>query len=330
MSAPVCLIAFRPSPKEGSEPSNIPASVVSTAFARHPNGTGIAYRRVENGRPFLVVERFGPDDAARAREVISRVDASGVEYAAHWRLATSGPRDAQHAHPYTYDDPDPTVGGVAVFHNGIISIGHNHETASDTETFVAEVLAALPSRWWDSPVYRYLVSETIGYSKLVIMTADETAFVNSSYGHWTNGLWYSSDEKPGYAMYPSYKSSSDAWATSKGWAGIPSSTPPKPASPVLLPEQTASADKGHSLTEVIRGRKARRERRRRQREQGASRAHAMTSGGHTITFLKPVNRSENAHHEKAVKCQTCGALGDAYTIAQGQGLYLDIEHRTAN
>jgi hypothetical protein len=210
----MCMIAFRPA-RPGKHGSNIPTQVIDLAMNRHPDGFGIAWR--EQGG--LRVERFGPRERNAFGKAIRRIDRLDVEYVAHFRFATHGPKDREHAHPYEY--ADPIEGRVLVFHNGVIDLP-TAVRESDTEVFVRDVLAHLPSRWWALSGLRYLVGEAIGWSRIVVMTARETVNLQERDGEWDGGLWYSSEHR-------AYRSTGRAHPTILG------SYPPK-ALPAPEPE----------------------------------------------------------------------------------------------
>jgi hypothetical protein len=107
---------------------------------------------------------------------------------------------------------DSRVGDVAVFHNGVIDID-NDPTESDTATFVRQVLARLPSRWWHRPHLRFLVESAVAYSRLLIMSRDETIRLNG----WRtiDGINYSTAPLPA-APGPATKSTPAGWYQSPG------------------------------------------------------------------------------------------------------------------
>lgn len=191
------MIAFRPVLSSGHG-QHIPTQVIDTAFTRHPDGFGVAWR--ENGTVFDA--KFGPGSRKAFRRALKRLDKrDDIEYVAHWRFATQGPKNVAMAHPYEYIDPKE--GRVLVFHNGIINIAAR-ETESDTHVFVRDVLSRLPTRWWARPEIKFLVGQSIGWSKLVIMTGRETVNLQEHDGTWDGGLWYSSNHRPlvSYQTYP--------------------------------------------------------------------------------------------------------------------------------
>lgn len=184
----MCMIAYRPV-KPGKHGANLPDAVATLACQRHPDGFGIAWRDAEG----LHDERFAPSERKAFRATLKRIDALPVEYVAHWRYATHGPKDRDHAHPYEYIDP--TEGRVLVFHNGVIDIDTTH-AESDTERFVRDVLPSMPSAWWRDPSLVWLVNNSIGWSRLTLMTATETVNLHERNGEWDNGIWYSSAHRP--------------------------------------------------------------------------------------------------------------------------------------
>ncbi|MFN8630246.1 MAG: hypothetical protein U0838_07970 [Chloroflexota bacterium] len=92
---------------------------------------------------------------------------------------------------------DPAGFQVAVLHNGVIDIAHDRLRTSDTAAFVVQVLAELPSRWWEQPALRYLVSAAIGWSRLIVFPAlGEATLLNEGSGEWDGGIWFSSSHRP--------------------------------------------------------------------------------------------------------------------------------------
>ena len=344
------MIAWRPV-REDKRGAHIPNAVIDTAMNRHADGFGIAWR--EKGE--LRVEKFGPDERAEFREVLKRVDLAGLEYVTHFRWATHGPKDRDHAHPFEYTDA--TGEKVVVFHNGIIDIATRPEE-SDTEVFVRDVLAKLPANWWDSPALVYLVGEAIGYSKLVIMTRFETISLHDKRGNWDGGIWYSSDHKP------TKWSSGSTYTSGKGWEDsrnrgtssvcvhkrdyleecvdcgraeyVPSkgnlTTAKGQKGLVTAPKGVTAATT--ALTVVSGGAPADDEYDRPDEWDdidGAlgllparGRGRTLRHAGHTLSLLQDVNFARDGEYEDGVICNECQTLGDLYVI-DGQ-TYPDLAH----
>jgi hypothetical protein len=277
-------------------------------MTRHPDGFGIA-TRVDGT---LRVERFAPGDRKAFRKALKVADASGHEYAAHWRFATSGPVDAAHAHPYTYIDP--IEGTVAVSHNGIIDIKHDRKRESDTEVFVRDVLAALPSGWWRDAAQRYLVAGAIGYSKLVVMTAAETVVINEGLGKVDGGIWYSSDHRPSKwtkgwrpaqpvrVPAAAHKSASEAYKVLTGQAPAT----PSPTLPLALGEVTGD-------DAYVPDRSA-----------GTFDVDMLTEDGYRVAPLVPISLATEHVYRAAGRCEHCGRLADIWVV-DGRA-YADLEH----
>lgn len=309
----MCLAIWRP--VTDGRGSNIANRTIDIAFTRHPDGFGVVTREVGA----LKVERFAPSERKAFRKALKRIDASGVEYAAHWRFATSGPTDRDHSHPFLYTDPAGFE--VAVLHNGVINIAHDHTRTSDTATFVDQVLAAMPTRWWDEPAMRFLVSEAIGWSKLIIFPAvGETVLINEADGSWDGGIWYSSNHEGAYqsakapagpkggvyAVTPALtKGAGDAYKALTGKhppvlaAGEARSSlmvPAKTPETAYLPDKAARVGYPN-----------------------------LRHGGRALTSLVPMTASTDGDYPNAVRCDSCGTVGTVYAI--DGSFYVDMTHR---
>lgn len=186
----MCLIAHRTVPKGKKGGSNIPNEVIDYNRQRNPDGFGLAWR----DKTGLHHEKFGPNQFHPFRDLLKDIDRqTGVEYAAHFRMATHGPACLDLSHPFSYRDPK--AGDVLVFHNGIIDID-TKRGESDTSAFVSRVLARMEPRWWDNSAYRYLVEGAIGWSRLLVMTNEESVRLNQSAWYKMSGIWYSTTPLP--------------------------------------------------------------------------------------------------------------------------------------
>ena len=298
----MCMIAYRPTAK--GRGANIPTEVIDTAIQRHPDGFGVAWR--EAGQ--LHTKRFGPAEKKAFRKTLKRVDRrSDIEYVAHFRMATHGPSASSHAHPFEYQDAHE--GRVLVFHNGIIDIDTaTHE--SDTEVFVRDVLAHLPSRWWVNKAITFLVGQSIGWSRLVIMTAKETVNLQEEDGKWDGGLWYSSNHKrtDTYVYRDGiFAAYDDDWQLSltaaekamrhTGLVGVRST--------LAIPAKTG--EDAYLSDRLV------------------DRPYQYTSGGHTLTAVKDINRATDGDWPESVMCDVCYTFGDVYII--DGNTYIEMSHR---
>lgn len=287
----MCMIVYRPVGKSGRG-ANIPSAVIETALRRHPDGFGVAYRADGD----LVTERFGPREAKRFRKALKRIDRQhGGEYVAHFRFATHGPKDAAHAHPYEYTHP--VDGRVLVFHNGVIDIATTPQE-SDTQVFVRDVLADLPSRWWERPSLLYLVTEAIGYSKLTIMTREATYNLHADRGDWDGGLWYSSSHKPTSYTYKGPATGKSTWGSYLPGVGY-----------------TPSYARTDTTRDVIVTEPVPRD----------VDVQTFRHGGHYLSSMVHIDRTKDGDYAEAVICDTCYTTGDVYVI--DGGVYIDMAHK---
>jgi predicted glutamine amidotransferase len=330
------MIAWRPAGK-GKAGSNIPNRVIDTALTRHPDGYGLGWRDHTGA---LKWEKFGPSERQAFRKLLKRVDADGCEYVAHFRWATHGPKCAELAHPYVYDDPE--AGTVLVFHNGVINIA-TAAGESDTQTFVRDVLAHLPTRWWQTPALRYLVRVALDGDRMVVMTADETYCLTEKDGHWTGGIWYSSDEKPYswqsddddlYGRYANWGVSAQNTATwkydpeTKCWVNQQTGeTLASPGTPAVTPTD----DKAACKVVIPRNRRERRKARRQAvREDDSTLATdddwdlTLRHAGHAVRAKRLFSRTQDGEYADAVECVECGTSGTVYVI-DGE-VYFDLDH----
>jgi len=299
----MCMIAHRPASSD-ARGSNIPNKVIDTAIGRHPDGFGIAWR--EAGA--LRHEKFGPLEFAQFRDLLKKLDKqSDIEYTAHWRFATSGKPCRDLSHPFIYTDP--IEGDVAVFHNGVIDIATGGSHESDTSVFVRDVLARLPSGWWNNPAIEFLVGESIGWSRLLVMTAAETVSLQEEDGKWDGGIWYSSEHRE----YP-------ATTWKKPVATTPSALSVLSDDPIWRPTSATSytrVDEGEEADDwediygspIISG-------------------NTWSHGGHELQRMYDFDRKKDGEYPQSMMCDECYTMGDAYVISGKT--YIDIGHDFGN
>lgn len=291
----MCMIAHRYLSDKSGKGQNMPNAVLDTAVTRHPDGFGVAWRDPKNG---LTYQRFAPQEVSEFRRLLKDIDAQPqVEYVAHFRWATHGPEDRDHAHPYAYEDPDPGVGTVLVFHNGIYSSVTTAKNESDTEVFVRDYLTKLPSRWWENVGIRKLVTQFGGWSKLVLMTADETINMHQYAGEDDGGLWYSSDHRPGPLLGAVSRSGWDWDDNDEEWVRLPDGS----WQHNLTSRFAASGDSTPTRN-----------------------SDYWVHDGHRLTPIQNYDFRLDGDYPLSILCDTCGTAGDVY-IVNGRA-YVDIPH----
>lgn len=180
----MCLIIHRELNAAGRG-GNIPNQVIQYNRNFNKDGFGLAWRDGAEVKS----AKFAPNEFAEFEMLLKSIDGDAtIEYVAHFRTATHGAPCKEYSHPFTYEDAE--VGLVHVFHNGVINIPTT-KGENDTKVFVDFVLNQLPSRWWDTWLYKWMVEESIGWSRLLVMTSEETHRFNEGSWYEIDGLHYS-------------------------------------------------------------------------------------------------------------------------------------------
>jgi len=293
----MCLAIYRP---EGA--AAIPNAYLDLGMARNPDGFGLAW--VADGR--VMTAKYAPHDKTAFRKRYREVEATGQPVVAHLTVATHGASTAANAHPFTYEDV--AEGTVAVVHNGILPI-RTEAGASDSETFVRQVLTRLPCAWWRNPALMYLVSEAIGPgNKLVLMTATETVIVNERSGTWDAevGAWFSSTYKPSYVPWtPSTGRAPSKREQRRQRAKARRDGPLVPALATVTGEEAYVPDPG------MRG----------------GGYPNLRHNGHAMTATTPINREKDGTYLLGAICDDCKTFADVYVI-EGT-VYMDGSHHVA-
>lgn len=135
--------------------------------------------------------------------------AAGREAVCHWRMATSGPKDVDHAHPFQVTDQ------LAVMHNGVFgSLGN--AKASDTAIFVTKVLQPLMKHnAITDPDIQAVIRKAIEGSALVFMDHKGKVHKFGYTGVEYRGCWYSNT----YAWSAPSHLTRSTWGKGNYWQG---------------------------------------------------------------------------------------------------------------
>lgn len=113
----------------------------------------------------------------------------------HFRIATSGYKGEHNLHPFLVND------NLGFVHNGVIK-GLGNNKFSDTYEF-NDMLKKFNHDFTNCEMTKFFISEYIGYSKLVFLSADDKhTIINEELGKWVDGNWYSNDS---YKQYNDFK-----------------------------------------------------------------------------------------------------------------------------
>lgn len=118
----------------------------------------------------------------------------GRNYLLHMRIGTHGTKDLDNVHPFQVDEH------TVMAHNGIFhkvtARMDKDDPRSDTRFFVDEVLPSLPENWLDDPWLPQMVTDWMGWSKLMFLTTNPALEANVyRLGDWKEfeGLHVSND-----------------------------------------------------------------------------------------------------------------------------------------
>lgn len=175
----MCIIIYAPK-------GHIPKKHLANSLKNNDDGWGVMY--ADAGK-VCIVRGMTPVDFHFHWKWIKKLPGPKVFHA---RIATHGAVDENHCHPFRV----PNHNELAVAHNGVIiqQTGKSSGTGSDTMNFNDNILAHLPEGFQNLQVYHDLLSDYIGYSKLVFMDGEgQVQIVNEEKGSWHDENWYSNN-----------------------------------------------------------------------------------------------------------------------------------------
>lgn len=112
----------------------------------------------------------------------------------HFRIATSGKKDAEHCHPFAMQD------GVLMHNGPCLNYRHckGDDERSDTRQFVEDFVDGLNSTQFRR--IKPMIESFAGTEKIVAMFTDgEVVICNEDQGHWNNGIWWSNHSYEDYS-----------------------------------------------------------------------------------------------------------------------------------
>lgn len=190
----MCIIAYKPSG------AKLPSDTTLRAmFSHNPHGAGFMYPyngRVEIRKGFMTFDGF----AQALRNVYDRLG-DKAPIVMHFRITTHGGTCPENTHPFplTSDIADmkrlSTSAKVGIAHNGIINIKTRDNTVSDTQEYIASVIAPIyrrNKRFWKSQRILNGIRDTINGSRMCFLTGDGKVY---RVGNWVSDgeCFYSND-----------------------------------------------------------------------------------------------------------------------------------------
>jgi len=148
----------------------------------NPDGAGFTYF---DGKNIQIIKEMKDVKLLHDKYVKVRQKYPAVDIAIHFRIATHGKVNLTNCHPFKISDIS------AFIHNGMIDAVDKHHDYSDTYLFNETILKQLPGNFIENTAIHELLSNFIGYSKLVIISGKQSAIINEHFGTWDGGNWYS-------------------------------------------------------------------------------------------------------------------------------------------
>lgn len=215
--------------------STVKEEFLENAFYNNSDGAGFAYINATANPSNPQIRTY---KSMSLREFLDAFKLAHKEFGqvspflVHFRLATHGSKDLFNVHPFHIG-----TSNMALIHNGIIPNlkMSKDERRSDTQFFVDEHLRARVEKnphWFDKMKNVQRVVESIGYSKLVVLSANPDSkrqwyIVNEADGHWgkdnngTSGIWFSNDSYLSYYYWRGSKSyMTNRWWNDDEWGGF--------------------------------------------------------------------------------------------------------------
>lgn len=159
----MCVIAVKAVGK-----AMFPEKTIRDMFKRNPDGAGIMW--AENGAVHIHKGMMSVKDVI---SFVNTRDWTDVPVVLHFRIGTSGNKDALNCHPYPIG-VDNFVDGecdLAFAHNGILT-GYNpgvNSSINDTQTFNNKVLSKLPHDFLSNEGIVALIKGAIATNKLAFL-----------------------------------------------------------------------------------------------------------------------------------------------------------------
>lgn len=171
----------------------LPKSHIKNSWDNNDMGSGLLWSK---GNKLHVFKTYVYDDYIdKYNELRDDKDVGNIVL--HFRIATSGYKGEQNLHPFLVND------NLGFVHNGVIK-GLGNKDFSDTYEF-NDMLKKFKHNFISCDMTKYFISEYIGYSKLIFLSADDKyTIINEELGKWTDGNWYSNDSYKQYNDYSYY------------------------------------------------------------------------------------------------------------------------------
>lgn len=185
----MCIIAYKP-----KKMALFSDDTIRVMYERNPHGAGLMFRKPD-GKVHIEKGFFSVDKLlSYVHENKELLDST--EVVMHFRIATSGKRDALGCHPYSVWSKNSSTScdvELAMAHNGMLdNCGwRGNEEINDTQVFIKECIRLLPHNFLKNNAIKTLIEKAIDYNKLVFMGKDKTYTFGKFI--YDNGYWFSNN-----------------------------------------------------------------------------------------------------------------------------------------
>lgn len=155
--------------------------MLTSCWRLNPDGAGLAYAK--DGQMVVVRGLMNVTDMLKAYAE-HEPKAAGSNMLVHFRIGTSGYKNADNTHPFVGKE-------CVVAHNGVFFSQPSSEARSDTRMMVEEASKYLTKKEVLARLSK--IEDYIGqYNKMIFLFNDgEFAIANEKAGKWDGGVWFS-------------------------------------------------------------------------------------------------------------------------------------------
>lgn len=166
----MCIIAIK-----HKEKSMFSDEIIQTMFENNSHGAGLMYKK-KNGDVHIEKGFFKVEDLLKYVHKNYKL-LNSTDVVMHFRIATSGKKDALGCHPYPVWENNTKSScdvKMAMCHNGMLDgFGwKGNDEINDTQVFIQECIKQLPHSFIRNKAILNLIAKSIGTNKLAFMNQD--------------------------------------------------------------------------------------------------------------------------------------------------------------
>lgn len=158
------------------------SKIFKNCWTSNPDGAGLTYY---DGSKAVIIKEMKSYKVLHKKYLEIRSEFPLIDIAIHFRISTHGKINETNCHPFRINKHS------AFIHNGMINNLERNSEVSDTYIFNEVIMKQLPSNFGKNGAITELISNFIGYSKLVIIDRENSFIINEHLGHWNQENWFS-------------------------------------------------------------------------------------------------------------------------------------------